>query len=106
MTHSLRAFEDIILVKMWQRVNYRCLFVLVVHASNSVCNRTKLHHCALLNPHESPWAKLFHCGDASTFLTMSGVSRQAFTLLHDVLFLGEQPQRTGQPLLMQSTAQL
>jgi hypothetical protein len=37
---------------------------------------------------------------------MTGMSRQAFSLLHDILFLGEQSQRTGRPPLMQSTGQL
>jgi len=37
---------------------------------------------------------------------MTGLSRQAFSLLHEVLFLGQQPQRTGRPQLMPSTAQL
>ena len=39
---------------------------------------------------------------------MTGLSRQAFSLLHDVLFLGQQPQRAGRgrPQLMHSTAQL
>ncbi len=37
---------------------------------------------------------------------MTGLSRQAFSLLHDLLFLGQQPQRTARPQLMPSTAQL
>jgi hypothetical protein len=37
---------------------------------------------------------------------MTGLSRQAFTLLHDMLFLCQQPQRTGRPQLMPSAAQL
>jgi hypothetical protein len=65
-----------------------------------------LHHCALLKHHESPWLKLYCRGDASSFPTMTGLSRQAFSLLHEVLFLGQQPQRTGRPQLMPSTAQL
>ena len=48
------------LVQTRQRVKYLCLFVLLVHASNSVRNRAKLHRCALLSPHESPWAKLWN----------------------------------------------
>ena len=89
-----------------RKVKIICLLLLLIHASNSVRNRTKLRRCALLSPHESPWAKLYHCGDASSFLTMTGMSRQAFSLLHDILFLGEQSQRTGRPPLMQSTGQL
>jgi hypothetical protein len=94
------------LVRTRQRVKYLCLFVLLVHASNSVCNRTKLHRCALLSPHESPWAKLFRFGDASSFLTMTGMTRHAFQLLHDVLFLGQQPQETRRPQLIDKPAQL
>ena len=94
------------LVKTRKRVLYFCLFVVLVHASNSVRNRTKLHRCAVLLPFESPWAKLYHHGDASSFLTMTGMTRNAFTILHDVLFFGEQPQRTGRPQLMNPTAQL
>jgi hypothetical protein len=37
---------------------------------------------------------------------MTGMSRQAFTQLFDVLFLGQQPQRTGRPQLMHPTKQL
>jgi hypothetical protein len=37
---------------------------------------------------------------------MIGLSREAFTLLHDVLFSGQQPQRAGRPQLMPFTAQL
>jgi len=58
--------------------------MLLIHASKSVCNRTKLHHCALLSHNESPWAKLYRCGDASSFLTMTSLSRRAFYLLHDL----------------------
>ena len=94
------------LVKMRKRVLYFCLFVVLVHASNSVRNRTKLHRCEVLLPFESPWAKLYHHGDASSFLTMTGMTRNAFTILHDVLFFGEQHQRTGRPQLMNPTAQL
>jgi len=94
------------LVRTRQRVKYLCLFVLLVHASNSVRNRTKLHRCALLSPHESPWAKLFHFGDASSFLTMTGMTRRSFRLLHDVLFLGHQRYEFGRPQLMDKPAQL
>jgi hypothetical protein len=71
-----------------------------------VIQYTTAQSYALLSPHESPWAKLYHCGDASSFLTMTGMSRQAFTLRHDALIFNEQPQRTGRPQLMHPTAQL
>ncbi len=94
------------LVQTWHRVKYLCLFILLVHASNSVCNCTKLHCCALLLPHKSPWAKLFCFGDASSFLTMTGMTRCLFGLLYDVLFLGQQPQETGRPQVMDKPTQL
>jgi len=44
--------------------------------------------CCELTHHESPWLKLYHCGDASTFLTLTGISRQAqaFTHLNNAVF--------------------
>ncbi len=88
-------------------VKYLCLFVLLFYASNSIRNRTKLHHCALLSPHESPWATLYHRGDASLFLALTGMARHAFSLLNDVMFVGQQ-QRTGRgrPQLMDPNAEL
>ena len=41
-----------------------------------------------------------------SFLTSTGMARNAFSILHDVLFFGQQPQRTGRPQLMSPTAQL
>lgn len=91
-----------------RRVKYLALLILLIHASNSVHDRTKLHRCALLSHHESPWIKLYRHGDASSFLNMAGLTRHAFSLLHNVLFVGQQPQRRGRgrPQLMESTAQL
>jgi len=57
-----------------------------MHANNSVRNRIELHFCALLSPYQSPWTKLQHCGDASSFLTLTGLSCQAFALLSDDWF--------------------
>jgi hypothetical protein len=89
-----------------RRVKYLALFILLIHASNSIRDRTKLHRCSLLSHNESPWIKLYRHGDASSFLNMTGLTRHAFSLLHDVLFVGQQPQRMGRPRLMESTSQL
>jgi len=72
------------LLNMRKRVLYFCLFVLLIHASNSVRNYTKLHCHEVLLPFESLWAKLYHHGDSLSFLTMTGMTRHAFTILHDV----------------------
>jgi hypothetical protein len=51
--------------------------------------------------------KLYRHGDASSFLTMTGLSWQAFSLLFDVLFPdNQQPKKAGRPPLMDPTAQL
>jgi len=86
----------------WNTLPFSC------YSFIQVSNRTKLHRCALLSHHESLWAKLYRCGDASSFLTVTGLSRQRFYFLHDLLFLGHQPQRSGwgRPQLMHSSAQL
>jgi hypothetical protein len=94
------------LPKTRRRIKYLALLILLIHASNSVRNRTYLHHCALLSHAESPWTKLYHYGDESSFLNLIGLSRQAFNQLYYVLFLDMQMQRTGRPQLMHPTAQL
>jgi hypothetical protein len=95
------------LARTRRRLRYLCLFILLFHASNSVRDRTYLHRCAILAPAESPWIKLYRHGDASSFLTMTGLSRQAFSLLLNVLFPdNQQPKKAGRPPLMDPTAQL
>ena len=43
--------------------------------------------CAIiLTPNESPWQKLYHHGDPSSFLLMTGLTREALVLLIQVLF--------------------
>jgi hypothetical protein len=89
-------------------VNYLALFVLLIHASNSVRNHTYLHHCALLTSAESPWTNIYRYGNASTFWSLTRLSRQAFSLLFNVLFIddNQQPNKAGRPLLMDPIAQL
>jgi len=96
------------LVKTCHRVRYLALFALLIHASNSVRNCSYLHHCALFRPAESPWMKPYHYGDASSFLTMTGMSRQAFLQFFDMLFADchQQPNKGARSLLMDPTAQL
>jgi len=94
------------LPKTRRRIKYLAVFILLIHASNSVRNRTYLHRCALLSHAESPWSKLYHYGDESSFLNLTGLSRQAFNQLYYVLFLDMQMQRTGRPQLMHPTGQL
>jgi hypothetical protein len=96
------------LAKTRRRVRYLALLLLLIHANNSVRNCSYLHHCAILAPAESPWMKLYHYGDDSSFLTMTGMSRPAFLQLFDALFMDghQQHYRGGQPPLMDPIAQL
>jgi hypothetical protein len=88
-------------------LKYLALFILLLHASNSVRNRTYLHHCALLTPAESLWTKLHRYGASSSFLSLTGLLQQAFSLLFDLLFPdNQQHKKVGRPPLMDPTAQL
>lgn len=85
------------------------LLVLLIHAHNSVRKRTKLHRSALLSPSQSPWERLYHHGDASSFLLMTGLTRSAFRSLHATLFdnnIQRLVARRGRPGLLNSAAQL
>jgi hypothetical protein len=96
------------MLKTRHRVRYLALLLLLIHANNLVRNRSYLHRCALLAPAESPWTKLYHHGGAPSFLMMTGMSRQAFLQLFDILFIDghQQHYRGGRPPLMDPIAQL
>jgi hypothetical protein len=74
------------LAKIHRRIKYLTIFALLIHASNSIRSRTYLHSSALLTTAESLWTKIYRCGDASSFLSLIGLSRQAFSLRFDTLF--------------------
>ena len=57
-------------------------FVLV---SNSCRNRYKSQRRALLPASISSWQHLYSRGDSSSFVVMTGMDREAFGLLHDVI---------------------
>ena len=53
--------------------------------SNSIRERMWLYREAILHPSKSLWNHLFHYGDPSSFLLMTGLTREAFGMLHDIL---------------------
>ena len=59
------------------------LTLVVYH--NSVCAWNKLPRTAILPPHLSAWCHLMEHGDASSFLLLTGLTRKAFSMLHDIL---------------------
>lgn len=59
--------------------------VAVVHAFNSCRERNFLTRSALLSPALSPWQRLIQFGDDSSFLLMTGMNRNAFSYLENLL---------------------
>ena len=53
---------------------------------NSIHVHSYLRRAALVSPDVSPWRKLYHEGDESSFLQITGLTRDAFNaLLHTVI---------------------
>ena len=77
--------------------------------SNSIRHCTWLHHKAILPPSKAPWNHLFLYGDHSSFLLMTGLTREAFDMLHDILKPPGHPslpKRKGRKWSMTSESQL
>ena len=61
------------------------LIIALINYSNNIHHRMYLSRPAILPPSTAPWHHLLHNGDASSFLLMTGLTREAFVMLHDVL---------------------
>ena len=61
------------------------LVLLLVVYNNSIRERTYLLRQAIVDPKISPWQHLMDNGDPSSFLLLTGLNRNAFNLLLDVL---------------------
>ena len=55
--------------------------VLLACYHNSIRVRSKLLQAALVPPSRSPWRKLYDEGDSSSFLHVTGLTREAFESL-------------------------
>ena len=67
------------------------LILALINYHNNIHNRTYLSQLAILNPSAAPWHNLLHNGNASSFLLMTGLTREAFNMLHDILKLPGHP---------------
>ncbi len=67
------------------RVTILALVLSLCAYSNSIHDRTWLYREAILPPSKAPWNHLFLHGDHSLFLLMTGLTREAFDMLHDIL---------------------
>jgi hypothetical protein len=96
--------------KTRKKLRQLLLFLAIIQAYNSVRVRTYLHRAALLHPSVSPWQWLYHNGDESSFLVMTGLSRHAFQELLLILFpnVNDQPMFgvKGRPKSLNSAGKL
>ena len=97
----------------YSSTHYRLKILVLILAlsvySNSLRERTWLYREAVLHPSKSPWNHLFHFGDPSSFLLMTGLTREAFGMLHDILKPPghpDLPKRAGRKWSLSSEGQL
>ena len=61
------------------------LLLCLVEYYNRIRKREHLLREAVVLPRKSPWRQLMDFGDPSSFLLMTGLTREAFGTLHDIL---------------------
>ena len=81
---------DLLPIRDLQRSRLFCfkLFLLllaIVRYYNGIRERTYLTRSAILPPHLAPWRHLMDNGDPSSFLLMTGLTREAFNILLDII---------------------
>jgi hypothetical protein len=79
----------------WQ-IKMLMLIILLVKYHNSIHDRTYLLRAVVLHPSLSPWRHLYDHGDDTSFLHLTGLTREAFIVLQDILFPPEPPNEFGQ----------
>ena len=77
-----------------QPAMFACAIVACILYYNSLRNRSSLRRKAVMPPSQSPWAYLYRNADDSSFLHLTGMSRQAFEKMKDILF-DEEIESTG-----------
>ena len=93
LTMATDMMRTVALRSKKHRVKVLALIIALVHYSNSIRRCMYLSRSTILPPSAAPWHHLLHNGDAPSFLLMTGLTREAFKLLHDVL------KPPGHPLL-------
>ena len=74
----------------WQ-IEMIMMIILLVKYHNTICDRTYLLRAAVVHPSLSPWQYLYGHGDDGSFLHLTGLTREAFIVLQDILFPPEPP---------------
>jgi hypothetical protein len=67
-------------------LNQILLVILLVQYHNSIRYCHYLLHPAIVSPSESPWQKLYEKADTTSFLHMTGLTREAFWALLKYIF--------------------
>ena len=68
------------------RITRVSLVILLLLYHNSLRDRSYLLRQSVLRANEAPWRRLFLHGDSTSFLHMTGLTREAFRSLLDYLF--------------------
>ena len=61
------------------------LLLAIVTYYNGIRDHSYLMRSAILLPHVAPWRHLMDSGDPSSFLLMTGLTRDAFNILLDII---------------------
>ncbi len=69
-----------------KRMKFLLLVITCCCYYNSLHKRSYLLRDSLLHPNLSPWRKLYDYGDPSSFLHVTGLTREAFLMLLDTVF--------------------
>jgi hypothetical protein len=70
----------------WERLRRVLMVVLLFQLHNSIRTRHYLHRPAVVSPSDLPWQRLYEQADQSSFLHMTGLTRQCFVMLLSALF--------------------
>ena len=92
-------------------VIHACVTIALFLYYNSLRSRHSLHRKAVLPPSRSPWVLIYRSADDSSFLHLTGMSRQAFEKLKDILLEEEEEEEEeaagpGRPRSLDSAALL
>ena len=78
-----------------QHIKLLMLVVLLIKYHNSIRDRTYIIRAALVHPSLSPWRYLYDHGDDGSFLHITGLTREAFHILQDIMFPPKPPDEFG-----------
>lgn len=79
----------------WLLLQQVVLLLVTVHHYNTLCNKGNLYCQAVLLPEHSAWQHLFDNADDTSFLLMTGVSRDVFHMLLNILYPNQRIDSAG-----------